>query len=161
MREHYHSMYKMAYKWCGHRETAQDVVQDACIKVARHIGGFRFQSSFSSWFYRIVINTARDHLKQNKRTVRLLPLLESESMTDAHCDPGEQLHAWQILQRVQGLPEREKTALLLVFGEGLNHREAAVVMQCKESTVSGYVHQARKKLAAFADREYAGEERHG
>ncbi len=145
IREHYHSMYKMAYKWCGNRDTAQDVVQDACIKVARHIGGFRFQASFSSWLYRIVINTARDHHKQNARWT---PLPDEEAASGFDADA--RLHARQVLRRVHALPEREKTALLLVFGEGMSHREAAFSMECRESTVSGYIHQARKKLAAFA-----------
>ena len=152
IRGSYNSMYKMAYKWCGDRETAQDIVQDSCIKVVRHINGFRFQASFSSWLYRIVVNTASDHYKRKRPA---LPLdEESDGATDGAAttatSAADRLHARQVLHRVQSLPEREKTALLLVFGEGMNHKEAAFSMECKESTVSGYIHQARKKLRAFA-----------
>lgn len=146
LRAHYHSMYKMAYQWCGNREMAQDVVQDACIKVARHLAGFRFQASFTSYLYRIVINTAKDHYK---REARLRPL-SGHAREPAAPPPDEQLHARQLLGRVQALPEREKTALLLVFGEGLTHKQAAFAMNCREGTVSAYIHQARKRLAAIA-----------
>ena len=147
--EHYNSMYKMAYKWCGNRERAEDIIQDACIKVARHIDSFQFKSSFSTWLYRIVINTARDHHKREKR---LTPLPEDESIS-VNSNVDDRLYAQQVLLQVQSLPEREKTALLLVFAEGMTHKEAAFSMQCKESTVSWYIHQARKKLAKFTDED--------
>ena len=155
LRAHYHSMYKMAYKWCGEREMAQDVVQDACIKVARHLRGFRFQASFTSWLYRIVINTAKD---QRKREACFAPLPERELTTPP---PDEQQHARHLLRRVHALPEREKTALLLVFGEGMTHREAAFAMRCREGTVSAYVHQARKRLAALVAENRVAEQAHG
>ncbi len=158
LRGHYQSMYKMAYHWCGDRETAQDVVQDACIKVARRIDGFRFRASFSSWLYRIVVNTARDHHRQHRRRrADALPDNDAPAAPSAAPNADDQLHARQVLRRVQSLPEREKTAVLLVFAHGMSHKEAAFSMQCKESTVSGYIHRARKKLAAFA----AGEVVHG
>ena len=58
---------------------------------------------------------------------------------------------------VYALPEKEKTALLLVMGEGLSHREAAQSMDCKESTVSWYIHEARKKL----DAQFGKDEQYG
>lgn len=149
IREHYDVMYKMAFKWCGNRDMAQDVVQDACIKIARNIDSFRFQSSFTSWLYRIVINTAKDRQRQDRR---FTTLPEINDIHDSTADLVNQLYAQQILQLIQFLPEKEKTAILLVFGEGLTHKEAAFSMQCKESTVSWYIHQARKNLASLEKR---------
>jgi len=158
LRTHYTCMYKMAYQWCGNREMAQDVVQDACIKVARHLADFRFQASFTSYLYRIVINTAKDHYK---REARFQPL-PGPVREPAAPPPDEQSHARQLLGRVQALPEREKTALLLVFGEGLTHKQAAFAMNCREGTVSAYIHQARKRLAAIAGGESGcGGQKHG
>lgn len=155
--KHYHSLYKMTYKWCGNREMAQDVVQDVCIKVVRHLDNFRFQSSFSSWLYPIVINTATYQYRRAHR-YRALPGDDDApaELIDGGTAHDERLYAKQVLRRVQSLPEREKNAILLVFSEGMSHKEAAFSMGCKESTVSGYIHQARKKLAAFvADEECA------
>jgi RNA polymerase sigma-70 factor (ECF subfamily) len=61
------------------------------------------------------------------------------------------------MAHVRALPDREKEALLLVFVEGLTHGETAAVMNCKESTVSWYIHEARKKLQSLLTLE----RRHG
>ena len=148
LREHYETMYKMAFKWCGNREAAEDIVQEACIKVGRNIKAFRFQASFTSWLYRIIINVGKDRHRQESR---FTGLAEAGCIGDVTPNSEDRLHAEQVLEKVQTLPEREKTALLLVFGEGLTHKEVAFAMQCKESTVSGYIHQARKRLAALVD----------
>ena len=63
LRTHYDAMYRMAFKWCGNKEDAEDITQNACIKLARSIDTFRFQSAFLSWLYRLVINTAKDWAK--------------------------------------------------------------------------------------------------
>ena len=60
VRRHYDTMYKFAFRWCGNRSDAEDVTQEACIKLARALGSFEKKSAFSSWLYRLVINTAKD-----------------------------------------------------------------------------------------------------
>jgi RNA polymerase sigma-70 factor (ECF subfamily) len=47
---------------------------------------------------------------------------------------------------VRSLPDRERDAVLLVYGEDLSHGEAAAVMGCSEKTVSWHLHEARKRL---------------
>lgn len=67
------------------------------------------------------------------------------------------VYAGQIMAHIRTLPDREQEALYLVFSDGLTHRAAAAVMECKESTVSWYIHEARKKLQSFEQ----SERRHG
>ena len=57
---HYDTMYRFAYKWCGNRADAEDVTQQSCLKLARALDSYRFESAFTSWLYRVVINCARD-----------------------------------------------------------------------------------------------------
>lgn len=144
VREHYNVMFRMAFKWCGNRADAEDITQNACIKLARSLGGYRFEAAFTSWLYRLVVNTAIDWQRQNK-THAPLPEGGNEPIS-AGGSAEDIVQARQMLARVMALPEKEKTALLLVFSEGLTHAEAAFAMGCKESTVSWYVHEARKKL---------------
>ena len=61
VRENYDVMFRIAFKWCGNQEDAEDITQNACIKLARNIDGFQFKSAFTSWLYRLVINTAIDY----------------------------------------------------------------------------------------------------
>jgi len=150
LRNHYDLIFRIAFKWCGNRTDAEDITQNACIKLGRSIGTFRFQSAFSSWLYRLVINTAKDWAK-----ARPLPMMDLENEPGGGQAPtGEaKVYARQVMDYVRTMPEREQAALCLVFSEGLSHREAAVVMECKEKTVSWYIHEARKKLQAFKELE--------
>ncbi|MGV7220731.1 MAG: RNA polymerase sigma factor [Nitrospinales bacterium] len=148
--ENYDLMFRIAFKWCGDQEDAEDITQNACIKLARNIDGFQFKSAFTSWLYRLVINTAIDWKRQNTRH------LTQELMDDNVPDPinseaENTFYTKQVLEKVHSLPKREKSALLLVMSEGLSHKEAASIMQCKESTISWYIHEARKKLKKFED----------
>jgi len=153
LRRHYDAMFRMAFKWCGNQEDAEDITQNACIKLARNIEGFQFKSAFTSWLYRLVINTAIDWQRQARRHAAQ-ELTEEAGSGRTGSDAENSLHAKQVLEQVHALPVREKTALLMVLGEGLSHKEAASVMRCKESTVSWYIHAARKKLKKFTDRSH-------
>jgi RNA polymerase sigma-70 factor (ECF subfamily) len=154
VRDSYDLMFRIAFKWCGNQEDAEDITQNACIKLARHIDGFQFKSAYSSWLYRLVINTAIDWKRQNTRHLTL-ELTEKNAPGSHSSETENSLYTKQVLEKVQSLPKKEKSALLLVMSEGLSHKEAADVMQCKESTISWYIHEARKKLKKFE------EQRHG
>ena len=146
LRRHYDLIFRIAYKWCGNRADAEDITQNACIKLARSIGSFRFEASFPNWLYAIVINTAKDWQKSRARH-RGDEL--SEHLAAETPSAESAVFASQAMAFIRELPEREKTAIYLVFGEGLSHSAAAAVMTCKESTVSWYIHEARKKLQTF------------
>lgn len=142
---HYGTMYKMAFKWCKNKEEAQDITQNACIKLARNLNSFRQDSAFTSWLYRLVINTAKDYIKsQNRHTVHTSQM--DEETVPGNQEPDQSLYTREILDEINKLPEAEKEALLLVASEGFSHKEVADIMQCAESTVSWRIHEARKKL---------------
>ena len=142
-------MFKIAFKYCGNRTDAEDITQDACIRLARSIGSFAFKSAFTSWVYTIVINCAKDYYRSKKPETSL----ESGHIGAAAAEAETKTYANEILRQVYALPENEKTALLLVMSEGLTHKEAAIIMECKESTVSWYIHEARKKLGVKEEKE--------
>jgi RNA polymerase sigma-70 factor (ECF subfamily) len=123
------------------------------MKLARTIQQFKFDSKFSSWLYRVTINTAIDYQRKNKRhqdhqDVTQLPIDSKVSNSE------DQLYAKELLSHVDALPDKERVAITLVISEGLTHAQAAEIMQCKEATVSGYIHQARKKLSHIKEKDY-------
>ncbi len=146
---HYETMYKMAFKWCGNKTEAEDITQEACIKLARGINAFRFESAFTSWLYRLVINTAKDWYRKAGRQ----PSSDGLDEVQINSKSEDQVYAREVLAEVYNLPEGEKDALLLVMGEGLSHKEAGKILGCKESTVSWRIHEARKKLGALLGKE--------
>ena len=148
--KYYDTMFRMAFKWCGRRSDAEDITQEACLKLARGIQSFKGDSAFTSWLYRLVINTAKDWYKSNNRHPSSSDGLETATLA---AKAEDQLYAREVLAEIYKLPEGEKDALLLVMSEGLSHKEAGVVLGCKESTISWRIHEARKKLGALLDKE--------
>ena len=47
LERHYETLYRFAYKWCGNRADAEDVTQQACVKLARALASYRFESTFT------------------------------------------------------------------------------------------------------------------
>ncbi len=150
--EYYEVMFKMAFKWCGDRQAAEDITQDACIKLARGLSSFNHQSAFTSWLYRLVINTAKDWFKSQNRhpqgNTEIAETLESHDTA-----PDEKLLMQQVWNEIYKLPDGEKEALLLVMEQGLSHKEAADLLDVKEGTISWRVHEAKKKLEQIFGKE--------
>ena len=64
---HYDTLYRFAYKWSGNKADAEDITQQACLKLARALSSYRFQSAFTSWLYRVVVNCAKDWARAQGR----------------------------------------------------------------------------------------------
>lgn len=150
----YDSIFRFALKYTGHRQDAEDVAQLACIKLAKAIGSFRFESAFTTWLYALVLNCARDWYRQqgyqhfSDQDPEEIPQLSRET------SQGESLvYLRQILHQVEAMGEGFRETLVLVAGEGLSHAEAAALLGVKESTVSWRLHEVRKKLASANGRE--------
>ena len=143
MEAHYDMVYATAYKWCGHAQDAEDVAQEVCIKVGRNISRFRMDSAFTSWLYRITLNTVRDMQRKKKPDTALDAVTE---LTDEREKTEKTLEQQQLWLQVRQLPEKQCDAVMLVYAQELSHAETADVMGCKESTVSWYIHEAKKQL---------------
>jgi len=152
---YYEVMFKMAYKWCGNQRDAEDITQEACIKLARGIGSYQGKSKFTSWLYALVINTAKDWYKSQNRHPEGTELLDSIVGADEKSE--DKIYARQVWEQVMKLPDAEKESLLLVAGQGMSHKEAAQISGVKESTISWRIHEARKKLEQL----FKKEERYG
>ncbi len=141
--DHYASMFRFACRYCANRQDGEDVTQQACIKLARSLEQFRFESAFSSWLYRLVINTARDMHKSRR------PAVSAEFEDIVAADSAETaIYLQQVVAQVDRMGEGFREVLALVIGEGLTHAEAAVILQVRESTVSWRLHEIRKRLSA-------------
>lgn len=141
--QHYDQMYRYALKFSGQTADAEDIVQQACIKLARSIGQFRFESAFSTWLYRLVTNCARDWFKAAANRVHD----EYEEQVAQGTGGAEgQVELLQVLNLVDTLGEGFRETVVLVLGEGLTHKEAADILSVKESTISWRIHETRKRL---------------
>jgi RNA polymerase sigma-70 factor, ECF subfamily len=138
---------------------AEDVTQDAFIKAYRALPGFRGESAFYTWLYRIGINTAKNHLLATKRrapTNTPFDADEAESFEEASLlrevsTPENELMSKQVVDVVQSslqqLPEDLRSALTLREIEGLSYEEIASVMNCPVGTVRSRIFRAREAVA--------------
>jgi len=150
----YDLIFNFAFKWTGNRSDAEDVTQLVCIKLARVIRQFRFESAFKSWVYRIVINCAKDWWRSEKRNAHESITECDVANPDSHDRSGfSQIELQQTLNNIDRMGAGYKETVLLVHGEGLTHAQAATVLQIKESTVSWRLHDIRKRLS-MASSEY-------
>ena len=141
---YYDTIYRIAWKWCGHRANAQDIAQQACMKLAGNLGQFRFQAAFPSWLYQLVINCARDWQRTQQRH-------DHDALPDTELSPDtsraeDHIYLAQLLEQLDELGEGMKETALLVHAEGLSHAEAGALLGVSESTISWRIHAIRKHM---------------
>ncbi len=149
--ECYATLFRFAMKYTAQRADAEDIAQQACIKLARSIHTYRFESKFSTWLYRLVLNCARDWQRKHPRDEQSIDELNGsmhESLLVAGGAAEDQILLGQVLERVAGYGDDFLETLVLVMGEGMSHADAAALLDVKASTVSWRIHEIRKRLSA-------------
>ncbi|NKB51784.1 MAG: sigma-70 family RNA polymerase sigma factor [Rhizobiaceae bacterium] len=146
---HYDLIFRVAWKWSGNREDAEDIAQDVCARLGRSITSYSGSAQFTTWLYQVVLNATRDHYRKQQANSRKLKEFSNEptqSLVQMPSDGGDEDALTSLWQAVRKLPTRQCDAIMLVFGEELTHGEAAKVMGCAEGTVSSNIHDAKKRL---------------
>ncbi|MCS6911763.1 MAG: sigma-70 family RNA polymerase sigma factor [Myxococcales bacterium] len=149
-------IYTLARAFTSDPEEASDLAQEALIKVYRSIGGFRFQSSLSTWLFRIVKNAFLDHVKsrqsrQSQAEQRLEETFEHElraepvehSAEEQLLRAEERAELWEALRRV---PEVYRTVLVLCDMQGWSYEEIAAVVEAPLGTVKSRLKRGRDAL---------------
>jgi RNA polymerase sigma-70 factor (ECF subfamily) len=138
---------------------AEDVTQEAFIKAYRALPGFRGESAFYTWLYRIGVNAAKNWLVANGRRAPTSTGLDNEEAEDyGESDllqdvdtPERLLMSKQIGDTVNAamekLPEELRTAITLREVDGLSYEEIAQVMDCPIGTVRSRIFRAREAIA--------------
>ena len=147
---HYDLIFRVAWRSCGNRADAEDVAQDVCLRLGRAIRSWSREGRFSTWVCSVALNAARDHHRRVAAERRKRDEWAREPQ-DAPQDEEEAVAA--LWAAVRLLPDKQREAVTLVYGEEMNHADAAAVMGCAEATVSYHVHAARKRLKASMAQE--------
>ena len=158
----YHPLaYSLAYKVLGERGDAEEVVQDAFVKIHRALPQFRGDSSLKTWILRIVMRLSLNRRRDRARSAWFRLGLNqgtdqdgAEQLSDlppgttpnpeSQCISGETRAI--ILKLVDELPDPLREALILNSFEELSYDEIARVLQVPVGTVSSRIFSARKKL---------------
>ncbi len=146
-------VYNISYRYMGNEADAYDMAQEALIKIYRRIKAFKGESSFSSWVYRITVNTCLDGLRKNKKNVvSLESALESGASysDDKNDTPEEAVLRLEDQSRVQEaigiLSADHKSVIVLRDINGLSYEEVALILSVSVGTVKSRICRARQKL---------------
>ena len=136
------AMYTLCYRITGDFDTANDVLQEAFIKVFRGLPSFRAESTLGAWIKTIVVRTAYSHLRKEKMFFESL----DEVRPDARVDWGHYLDAEYLEKAILALPEGYRTVFILVEVEGYGHKDVAKMLGISEGTSKSQLFHAKKKL---------------
>lgn len=154
VRRHTDRFYACAYRLSGHAQEAEDIVQDAFIKLWQKpdLWDAAKGAKFTTWFYRVVSNTALDVLRKRKGMMPSSPdVLEGIASSQPSAEQNLQAREQQefLEEAIKALPERQKLALNLCFYEGLSNQEAAKILGLKPKAVESLLMRAKSGIRAY------------
>lgn len=157
VRKYQHKVANLVSRYVYDSGEVEDITQEVFVKAYRALGGFRMDSAFYTWLYRIAINTAKNHLvAQSRRPPTTDVEAQDAELTDAGHNlremgtPESNLLSKELAQRVnkavRELPEELRIAITLREIEGLSYEEIATVMECPIGTVRSRIFRAREAI---------------
>ncbi len=142
--------YRLALRIVGDRDEAEDVVQEAYVRVFRALPRFREEARFETWLHRIVVNAALNHLRKRGRFGEVVQVDDLDAQTpDRGAERAEDRDALE--RALAALPPGQRTAVLLKDVYDLSCREIGEELGIEEGAVKVRLHRARKRLRALLD----------
>jgi RNA polymerase sigma factor (sigma-70 family) len=138
-------MLTVCLRYATDRMEAEDILQDAFIKVYKNISQFKFEGSFEGWVRRIVVNTALKYCQKKK--IRF-DEVKPDTTGDGVLEPSAYSHISEneLLKMIHNLPEGYKVVFNLHIIEGYSHEEIGVMLNIKDSTSRSQLVKARRFL---------------
>jgi RNA polymerase sigma-70 factor (ECF subfamily) len=134
----------------GNRATADDLLQETLVKIARGLPGFEGRSSVKTWAFSIATRVATDHFRRPDSRARIVDFDDAPDPQDADADVEEDLVVDEmnscVRDVIDGLPGDYRTALVLHDLEGLTAAQVADVAGCTLATAKIRIHRARRRL---------------
>jgi RNA polymerase sigma-70 factor (ECF subfamily) len=150
--------YGVAFGVVKNQQDAADVVQEAFIKVHRHLDGFQGNSSFYTWLYRIVMNLSIDHLRRKKKVTEFDETVrKDDALADgaslpqgAHENPSKAIARQELTDKLHAalaeLPEYHRAVIVLREVDGLSYEEMAKILKVPKGTIMSRLFHARRKM---------------
>ena len=151
-------IFNLAYRIVGNYDDAGDLAQEALIRIFSSIAGFKEQSSFSTWVYRITTNVCLDDIrkKKNRKVISLdeeihvedgemkRQIMSDDPLPDEGAEKEEMRHL--VNDAINTLPEEQRLVISLRDIQGLTYDEIAEVLDCPSGTVKSRINRARQAL---------------
>jgi RNA polymerase sigma factor (sigma-70 family) len=139
-------MLAVCYRFAHNREDAEDMLQEAFIKVFSQIHTFQNKGAFEGWIRRIIVHTCINHLKKNKRFNESVDIINANTIQVREESIPSIVQAKQIVECIRLLPIGYRTVLNLYAIEGYSHKEIADMLDIEESTSRSQYTRAKQML---------------
>jgi RNA polymerase sigma-70 factor, ECF subfamily len=151
VRRYQDPVFAMALRLLGDASDAEDVAQEAFLRVHRGLEGFKGDAKFSTWLYRITCNLCTDWLRKNRRHGRKMTSLEAATeLVDTRVQLERGLEEAEELQSLRtaldGLRERYRSLVILHYYQGLPCQQISEIMGMPMKTVETRLYRARRML---------------
>ncbi|OJJ17286.1 hypothetical protein BKI52_31795 [marine bacterium AO1-C] len=148
---HYAAAYTWALHCCGYnQDLVQDIMQAVYLKILDGKAIFKGKSSFKTWLFSIIKNTAFDYVKKSKRSQQKLTTTQVLENTLHDTDLAKELEDKELTQlmkeALQKLPERQREVLYLVFYHDCTLKEVAKITQISIGSVRKHYDRGKKRL---------------
>ncbi|MFQ6678098.1 MAG: RNA polymerase sigma factor [Fidelibacterota bacterium] len=138
----------LAYQLMKNKQDAEDLYQETFVKAYKSIATFRFESSFYTWLYRIAVNTGLNMKRKMSRMYTQEPLEEYdpiENIPDSSRNTYGEINR-AIKTATNELPEKQRTAFILKYLQGMKIKDVSAIMGIGEGTVKKYLFRAMEKM---------------
>jgi len=162
-------LFNTVFRLLDNAEDAQDVVQDAFLHAYQSLNGFKGDSQFFTWLYRIAVNTAISFKRKQRVAVRWQGSDDADSPVEpfddsADSDPGRALERAEQAQRIQRalnqLSAEHRAVLVLKDIDGCKYEEMAEFLDVPIGTIRSRLHRARLELRALLEAQETGSTTH-
>lgn len=152
IKRYHDKIYGLAYRMLGNVQDADDTTQESFLEAYKSLKSFQHRSKFSTWLYRVAINTCQQFIRKKQSRRRAIAGFEEKVKQTAVSPKTPDYLALekernQLIQSVIGqLPEKQKTVVVLFYMQHLKYREIAELLDCSEGTVASRLNTALKNL---------------
>jgi len=141
----------LARRITGNDADAEEVVQEALLRVWVNAPRWRPLAAFRTWFYRVVLNLCLSR----RRRAPFLPLETAGDPVDLSTDSHTQMEQDETVRRItaaiSALPARQRAAIVLTYHEGLSNAETAAILETTVSGVEALLVRAKRSLRGRLD----------
>jgi RNA polymerase sigma-70 factor (ECF subfamily) len=137
----------MVHSFLGKTHHIEDIAQEVFIKVYENLSSFKRKADFSTWLYRITVNTTYNYIKKEKRHTSLRLIKEKDSLKKASLENFYGKEKQLLIRKGLGkLPFKYRTIIVLKDIEGLSYKDIAKILGCRIGTVESRLFRARARL---------------
>jgi RNA polymerase sigma-70 factor (sigma-E family) len=140
------SAVRLAYLLTGDRSVAEDITQDAFVRVSGRLAHLREGGAFDSYLRRAVVNLAKNHFRRRAVERAYLERARPEVASPGHEHPYVEREA--TMAALARLPQRQRAAIVLRFYEDLSEDTIAEILRCRNGTVRSLVTRGVQALRA-------------